>query len=60
MIITTDRIPDVGMVKERRSGEGNWVVTVLMAGLTPTKARQLAAELLNAAEECERFTREGR
>ncbi len=61
-MIITDRIPDVGMQKLRNviTGEPRWVVTVSMSGLVPADARQLAAELLNAADECERFTEAGR
>jgi hypothetical protein len=61
-MIITDRIPDVGIVKDRNAitGVGTWVVTCSLSGLTPEKARVLAAELLNAADEAERFTKDGR
>jgi hypothetical protein len=62
-VIITDRIPDVGMLKERKpfsADEPQWVVTVSMSGLTSENARRLAAELLNAADDVDHLNEAGR
>lgn len=61
-MIISDQIPDVGMLKERNriTDETLWVVTCSLSGLTSDKARRLAAELLNAADDVDRLNEVGR
>lgn len=56
-MIITEEIPDVGIVKQRspHASERTWVVTTSIHGLTPDKARQYAAELLNAADQVDKL-----
>lgn len=57
MTVITDEIPDVGVLKQRNriTNERTWIVTISISGLSPDKARVLAAELLNAADQVDKL-----